>query len=278
MSSHRNIPCPTGGKCNKKFAMPSALLNHLESGCCRSGMTRAKIHLLVFAHDPNRYITSVEAVKSIRSSKHISVNQTSQFLDLVEPSSENPSKDQFIQLSLVSDDDDSLSEWSAANSGPLTPTTDDSDWSIIGEAVLTPTHSNNTSEWSFVSEDHVSSNAFPVDADRDTSSHISTITQERHCQLCEPNRKPFRSVRAYQAHVNSAAHAPKIFHCPLSLVPKVKALDLSKTRSFSTLGGLTQHLESGKCEGGLEMYRKAITFVEEQLELLGLSGLKLLSN
>jgi uncharacterized Zn-finger protein len=42
MSSHRpprNIPCPTGGKCNKKFAIPSALLNHLESGCCSSGIT-----------------------------------------------------------------------------------------------------------------------------------------------------------------------------------------------------------------------------------------------
>ncbi|KAF7918289.1 uncharacterized protein EAE98_009901 [Botrytis deweyae] len=72
MSSHRDIPCPTGGKCNKMFAMPSALLNHLESGCCRSGMTRAKMHLLVSAHDPNRYITSVEAVKSIHSSEHIS--------------------------------------------------------------------------------------------------------------------------------------------------------------------------------------------------------------
>ncbi|TGO07892.1 hypothetical protein BTUL_0239g00020 [Botrytis tulipae] len=278
MSSHRDIPCPTGGKCNKMFAMPSALLNHLESGCCRSGMTRAKMHLLVSAHDPNRYITSVEAVKSIHSSEHISANQTSHLSELVESSSEIPSKDQLIPLPLVADGDDSLSEWSAVGRGPLTPTTDDSDWSIIGEAILTPTYSGNASEWSFVGEDHGSSIAFPFDTDRDASSHIRTISQERHCQLCGPNRKPFRSVRAYQAHVNSAAHAPKIFHCPLSLIPMVKALDLSKTRTFSTLGGLTQHLESGKCEGGLEMYRKAITFVEEQLKLFGISGLKLLSN
>lgn len=68
MSSHRpprNIPCPTGGTCNKKFAIPSALLNHLESGCCSSGMTRAKMHQLVFAHDPNHYITSAEASEHI---------------------------------------------------------------------------------------------------------------------------------------------------------------------------------------------------------------------
>lgn len=30
------------------------------------------MHELVFAHDPNRYITSVKAVKSTRSSEHIS--------------------------------------------------------------------------------------------------------------------------------------------------------------------------------------------------------------
>ncbi|THV54909.1 hypothetical protein BGAL_0017g00020 [Botrytis galanthina] len=278
MSSHRNIPCPTGGKCNRKFAIPSALLNHLESGCCSSGMTRAKMHLLVFAHDPNRYITSVEAVKSIQSSEHISANQTSHLSDSVEALAENPSTDQFTPLPLVFDDDDSFSEWSAVSRGPLTPTNNDSDWSIIGETILTPTYSDNPSEWSFISEDHVSSIAFPFDANRDATSHRRAISQERHCQLCKPNRKPFRSVRAYQAHVNSAAHASKIFHCPLSLIPKVKALDLSKTKSFSTLGGLTQHLESGKCEGGFEMYRKAITFVEEQLKLLGFSGLKLLSN
>ena len=72
MSSHRPlryIPCPTGGKCSKKFATPSALLNHLESCCCSSGMTRAKMCQLVFAHDPNHYITSVE---EIRSSEHAS--------------------------------------------------------------------------------------------------------------------------------------------------------------------------------------------------------------
>jgi hypothetical protein len=198
---------------------------------------------------------------------------------LVESSSDNPPKDQSTPLPLVSDDD-SLSEWSAVGGGPLTLTTSNSDWSIIGGAVLTPTYSDNASEWSFVSEDlvHVSSNAFPFDTDLDASSHRGTISQERRCHLCGPNQKPFRSVRGYQAHANSAAHAPRIFHCPLSFIPKVKLLDLSKARSFSTLGGLTQHLESGQCEGGLEMYSKAITFVEEQLKLLGFSGFMLLSN
>ncbi|KAL2070080.1 hypothetical protein VTL71DRAFT_14760 [Oculimacula yallundae] len=288
MSSHRparNIPCPTGGGCRKKFAQASGLLNHLESGCCASGITRAKMHQLVFAHDPNRYITSVEAVKMILPSEHISASQTSYLSDVVDFSSDNPPEDHSPPLSPDSEDD-ILSEWFADDRGLLELTTSasdsdtDSDWSMIRGAVLTPTYSDNASEWSFVSEDivQVSSNSLlSFHTNPDANSNKDTTSQERRCQLCAPNRKPFGSVRAYQAHVNSAAHAPKIFHCPLSFIPKVDSPDLSKARSFSTLGGLTQHLESGRCEGGLDMYSKAITFVEEQLRLLGLSGFITLS-
>ena len=59
--SARNIPCPMGDQCIKKFASPSALLSHLESGGCRAGMTRAKLSELVFTHDLNHYITSPDA-------------------------------------------------------------------------------------------------------------------------------------------------------------------------------------------------------------------------
>ena len=95
------------------------------------------------------------------------------------------------------------------------------------------------------------------------------MSQERRCHLCGSSQKPFRTVRAYQAHINSAAHAPKIFYSPL---------DSLKSRNFATLGGLTQHMESGRCEGGLEMYSKAIAFVEEQLKFLVFSSFMLLSS
>jgi len=284
MLSHRpprHIHCPTGGKCNKKFATPSALLNHLESGCCSSGMTRAKIHHLVLAHDSNRYITSVEAVEAIRSAEHTSASQISHLSDLVESSSEYLPGSKSPLLPLFSDDDNT-SEWSVVGhgDGQLTFTPSDSDWTIIGGDALTPAHSDNASEWSFMSEDlaHMLSHTSPIDTKLDISSHNGTVSQKRRCHLCGPNRRPFLSLRAYQAHVNSAAHAPKIFHCPLSLMPKVKLEDITKIRRFSTLGGLTQHLESGRCEGRLELYSKAISFVEEQLKLLGFSGFMLLSN
>jgi hypothetical protein len=49
-------------------------------------------------------------------------------------------------------------------------------------------------------------------------------------------------------------------------MPKAKLEDLLKVKRFSTLGGLTQHMESGRCACGLEMYTKAISFVEEKLK------------
>ncbi len=177
-------------------------------------------------------------------------------------------------------DDDNLSEWSVVGDGQLTPTTSNSDWSIIGSNILTPVYSDTASQRSFSSEElvHISSNKLTYDKKLDISPHGATKFQKIRCQLCRPNRKPFHSVESYHRHLNSAAHAPKIFHCPLSLMPNVKPEDLLKIRRFSTLGGLTSHLEAGGCQGGLELYRKAISFVEEQLKCLGFGDLMLLSN
>lgn len=51
------IMCP-GPKCNKSFISPAALTHHLESGACRSGMTRKKLNGLVVRADKNNYITN----------------------------------------------------------------------------------------------------------------------------------------------------------------------------------------------------------------------------
>ena len=54
----RTIPCPVGSQCTKKFATPSALINHLESGRCRAGMTRGTLNELVRRYDPEGYIVN----------------------------------------------------------------------------------------------------------------------------------------------------------------------------------------------------------------------------
>ncbi|KAL6721528.1 hypothetical protein ACLMJK_000632 [Lecanora helva] len=52
-----NLKCIVSSKCKARFTTPSALLNHLESGHCRSGLSRQDIHRLVQIHDTERMIT-----------------------------------------------------------------------------------------------------------------------------------------------------------------------------------------------------------------------------
>jgi hypothetical protein len=74
----------------------------------------------------------------------------------------------------------------------------------------------------------------------------------------------------------SAAHAPKIFYCPMALLTEVKSGIARKEKFFSTLSGLSQHLESGACHGK-GTFRLVFEYVEEQLNLLGLCGVTLLN-
>jgi hypothetical protein len=73
----------------------------------------------------------------------------------------------------------------------------------------------------------------------------------------------------------SAAHTPKIFHCPITLLPEVKSGVARKEKIFSTLTGLSQHLESGACHGK-GTFKLVFKYIEEQLNLLGLCGVHLL--
>jgi hypothetical protein len=65
----------------------------------------------------------------------------------------------------------------------------------------------------------------------------------------------------------SAAHAPKIFRCPTALLQEVTSGIARKEKSFSTLSGLLQHLESGACHGKGTL-RLVFKYVEEQFKLL----------
>jgi hypothetical protein len=62
--NHKIIRCPASEKC-KKFANLSALLGHLESGFCPSGLTAAEMKRLVFEHDAERLITGSEFESAI---------------------------------------------------------------------------------------------------------------------------------------------------------------------------------------------------------------------
>ena len=66
----------------------------------------------------------------------------------------------------------------------------------------------------------------------------------------------------------------KIYHCPTNL------LDIANnqivTKSFTTLSGLTQHLESGACGDGKATLKAAMAIIEGKLVELGMGRIKLL--
>lgn len=93
------------------------------------------------------------------------------------------------------------------------------------------------------------------------------------CPLC-PNRKAFRTFKSLEDHLGSAKHAPKMFQCPSAFAPAPS--DATNTlKHFSTLSGLTQHLESGECNGGKDTFEKAIRYVEMNLKQMGIKDLRL---
>lgn len=76
-------------------------------------------------------------------------------------------------------------------------------------------------------------------------------------------------------HLVSAKHALKVFHCPENLFTSPSAASKKKnsaatlSKQFSTLSGLTQHLESGACKGGKAGLKAAIKLLEERLTEIG---------
>ncbi|KAI4280504.1 MAG: hypothetical protein L6R38_004413 [Xanthoria sp. 2 TBL-2021] len=99
------------------------------------------------------------------------------------------------------------------------------------------------------------------------------------CPLCPAQSRGFRTVNALENHLASPAHAPKVFHCPVNLTSSEKKGKQTKEmiKDFSTLSGLTQHVESGVCEGGRQMLEGAMEFVQERLKALGFKNIKLLT-
>ncbi|KAL8687250.1 MAG: hypothetical protein Q9218_006524 [Villophora microphyllina] len=51
------LECLASPKCKARFASPSAFLHHLESGACKSGLTRAKLDKLIQSQDTDHIIT-----------------------------------------------------------------------------------------------------------------------------------------------------------------------------------------------------------------------------
>lgn len=107
---------------------------------------------------------------------------------------------------------------------------------------------------------------------------LNNLCLGRTCLICS---KSFRTEWALQQHVASPVHSPRLYHCPDFLTAEVSIAEqktdiVTVSKSFKTLSGLAQHLESGACDGGMEMLYKAAAYIEERLRDLGMKNVKLL--
>jgi len=219
-----NITCPASERCNRRFISPSAMVSHLESGACRSGLNRVEINKLISRYDDTGLLmhsdTSIPAgARSLATS--------------------------------------------SSSDGIMTPDTTISSSTLSMSSIWTPISTPTSSQGTPL--------LFP-------------IISRHHCPLC-PQQRSFNSMQALQSHILSPAHAPKIFHCPVQLVPNKlpKAVTTSGhsenlLKRFSTLSGLVQHVESGTCFGGQEMLKRAAGFIEHHFKAKGWTGLQLLSS
>lgn len=228
------ITCFARG-CTKSFTSPSAFLHHLESGSCSSGVNRRKLNALLQEHDQERLISNAGSNEM--------VTELTRRLENAGELGET-TRDYHTDFEVISD-----------GSGWATPSTN-SNWEII------PTP-NSGSLWSCL-------------ASRRPSMDLSDTCPLSRCIMCPPTNPLFCNSQALQQHLASAAHAPRIFYCPITFSsvalrqqqegqPRVQ-------KTFSTLSGLAQHLESGACEGGMATFRKMVRYVEAKLMELGWNG------
>jgi hypothetical protein len=99
------------------------------------------------------------------------------------------------------------------------------------------------------------------------------------CPLCPKKRNSFVNAQALQQHMDSPFHSAKVYHCPkkLSLSSSGKKGEKKEQgKYFSTLAGLSQHLETGACKGGKRAFLQCIDLIQGRLDQLGFRGMRVL--
>ena len=227
-----DLPCIASDKCKRRFFSPSALLHHLESGTCRSGIDRHAINNLVRDNDVERLISSGPVGQSLLEfNENASESSSSSGTPIFTPTSSvssSPVPDTMMENTMfqhvpflsLSAENPSF----ATMGGTSIPSTLE---------ILTPSSSRKSSNFDIV------------------------------------GRPP-----SFHANLSSHELTPTLFHCPTALVDSTPHSE--RPRTFTTLSGLAQHIESGACGDGLATLKKAMEFVQDRLEKMGLGSVRLL--
>lgn len=304
-------------RCGREFSLVSALLAHLESGKCPSGMTRDRLNAIIYRFDTKRIVTMPEYVdlyagSTITGSSRASIapDDSASVLgvSLQSLSLDSSRASATRSIILTPNDSDAASVVSTQGGAILTP--DDSDLSSTDEefiatpsssetastlsyggVILTPSASTVNSvvlasatgsfsdgellqtpsgssasevsgEWSFMNSSRMMTPASTsIDGSSVATIRYDTLAKTWRCNKCD---RTFAAKAHLQQHINSAVHGPKIFHCP----DDVPTDDDSHTRirGFSTMSGLTAHVEAGSCNGGRDTMKTIIGVMEKPME------------
>ena len=271
-----DMGCLASSKCRRRFTSPSALLGHLESGACSSGVCKRDIDKLVLTHDTERLITTGPSdgrrLVEIQRQKTAASPSSSRGL-IRTPLSSAPASP--ILTPMSHDSPYSISQSGSHSGGPQAE-----DWQYLEDRtpsiasnrpILTPISLNNTSlsppSWflnpSVTEEDCPSAQLL-------RELRIYTLAHSTHAD----HRSGYESLELQRRPSIIPRFDGKIYHCPVTL-PK-SALTKKAEKSFSTLSGLAMHIESGACGDGQETMKVAMEIVEEKLTAMGIGGIRLL--
>jgi hypothetical protein len=271
------IKCFLSYKCKQTFTSPSAWLFHLESGRCKSGMNRTKLNKLVQAHDIDGHITLPSATRSALTSStsarlltpsgsasNTTVEGGVVFTPCDSASTTSTVKAHSFVASYVDDDVESITS-ETTEMASLT--------SEMGGVILTPTSSTtDSSEWSFL---HTGTKMTPATTSvSDSTAETITYDALRKNWPCPKCNKNFKKERHLLDHINSPVHMTPQFRCPPAMI-----LDLStgkKQKSFKTLSGLAQHIETGACNGGMDLLKRLAGVFEQKVKVATGRNVKLL--
>ncbi|KAK0702787.1 hypothetical protein B0H67DRAFT_595103 [Lasiosphaeris hirsuta] len=234
----RSFGCAAGGaggqSCGRRFGSPAAMLQHLESGACSSGMDRHKLNLMVLRSDTEGLISNpAGAVQGLLGEATRQLAKATRSGD----------------ATLATDSRDIVSLRSGSSTGGviLTPSSSLIS-SSLSSPILTPTSGYSPAVTVF-------------------------IKGGTRCALCPPTRRPFPTPQSLQQHLQSPAHDARIFHCPVSTpaVTETGRQVKPMVKWFSTVSGMGQHVESGACAKGGPGFGNVLRNLETRVREVGLA-------
>ncbi|KAF8248644.1 hypothetical protein K440DRAFT_599869 [Wilcoxina mikolae CBS 423.85] len=270
------VRCLAYPTCPRKFTTKGGMMAHLESGACRSKINRKRIDDLIRQHDTSNVILNIGAGRSSQSLSSAASPTPSGTIEYTELPDADSDDEGTIIFSPASSATVSRHEEAIIFSPVSSATMSNHEETIIFSPVSSATMSRHEETSATISlHENFTENAV-IPTPSCTLSPPSTprsaeyiLDSDRVCFICG---KEFGATTGLQSHLNSLAHAPRIYHCPTFLFTGATT---KPQKDFKSISGLVMHLESGACEGGKEGLRKAMGYVEEKLNGMGMGHLLL---